>query len=117
MASEVAPWLPPATVAGQLPGVELDEAGELPADVELARLAAAEFVEDARGDLRTPDGFVATARVQLGAALLAGRWHARKGSPQGLVGFSEFGPAAVMREDPDVARLLGLGRYGKPGAL
>lgn len=116
MASEVAPWLPPATVAGQLPGVELDGSGELPADVELARMAAAEFVEGARGDLRTPEGFTAGPAVQLGAALLVGRLHARKGSPQGLVGFSEFGPAAVLREDPDVARLLGLGRYAKPVA-
>lgn len=48
--------------------------------------------------------------VELGAVMLAARWYARRGSPQGVVGYSDLGAAYVSRTDPDVARLLGLGR-------
>lgn len=135
MIDQDAPWLPATAVRDQLPGVALDGDGNLPADVELHRLAAADFVEDERRDLVIPavpavldvDGvtvlepavpasFGATPRIVLGAAMLVSRLKARQGSPQGLVGFGEFGPATVMREDPDVARMLGIGRFGKPVA-
>lgn len=117
MADQVAPWLPSALVARQVPGVDLDPEGALPLEVEDARVAAAAWVERQRRDLvGGVDGatFTPGADVVLGAAMLAARWHARKGSPQGLVGFAEFGPAAVLREDPDVFRMLGLGRYARP---
>lgn len=128
MAGEVAPWLTPAAVVAQIPGVQLDNAGELPADVELIRAAAGNWVEDQRRDLAvpavlddagavvTPASFSSTPRIVLGAAMYVGRLVARKGSPQGLASFGEFGPATVLRQDPDVAQLLGIGRYGKPVA-
>jgi hypothetical protein len=48
--------------------------------------------------------------VELGTILLAARWYARRASPAGFAGFADFGPAYVRSSDPDVARLLGLGR-------
>lgn len=114
MAGQVAAWLTPAAVANMLPGTQLDEAGQLSADVEMLRQAAAAYVEPKRRDLVVAGVFTPSADVLVGAALLVSRLHARKGSPQGLASFGEFGPAAVLREDPDVARLLGIGRFGKP---
>jgi hypothetical protein len=118
MADQVAAWLTPAAVVAMLPGAKLDEAGQLPADVELLRQAAAAYVEPKRRDLVDAAGvFTPTADVLIGSALLVSRLNARKGSPQGLASFGEFGPAPVSRVDPDVDRLLGIGaRYGKPVA-
>ena len=104
----VATWLTPAAVIALLPGVSLDAAGELPADVELLRQAAAAYVEPKRRDLVVADVFVPTADVLVGAALLVSRLHARKGSPQGIASFGEFGAAPITRVDPDVDRLLGI---------
>lgn len=107
-------WLSPAVVAEHLK-VSLGAGGELPAGAELARAAAAEFVADNRRDLFPEDGApVVGPRVVLGSALLAARLYARRSSPAGLASFGEFGPAAVLREDADVARLLGLARYARP---
>lgn len=116
MPDQVAAWLTPAAVVAMLPGTQLVGDGQLPADVELLRLAAAAYVEPKRRDLVVGGVFTPTADVLIGAALLVSRLNARKGSPQGLASFGEFGPAAVLRVDPDVERLLGIGRYGKPVA-
>lgn len=47
--------------------------------------------------------------VKLGAVMLAGRLFARRGTPLGVAGFSEFGGNAMLRHDPDIARLLKIG--------
>lgn len=116
----VAPWLTPALVVGQLPGVELDGGGALPADVETHRAAAGDYVERQRRDLFVDVGGVPTftppASVLLGAVMIVARLAARKGSPQGLASFGEFGPAAVLRLDPDIERMCGIGRSAKPVA-
>ena len=67
------------------------------------------------GEAQTPDA-VDHADVVFGAQLLTARYWARRGSPTGLASFGEFGAAAVVRLDPDVERLLGVGRYAKPVA-
>lgn len=105
-------WLPLARVKAALgrvvPGTD--------DDLEAARRAAAEWVEDHRRDLVWLDATEADVppTVWMGAVLLTNRILSRRGSPQGLAELGEFGPAAIIRSDPDVERLLGIGRYGRP---
>lgn len=73
------------------------------AALERATAAAVDWVE-----AHVPGPYGAPA--ELGAVLLAARWFARRSSPAGFASFAELGPAYVSRTDPDVARLLGLGR-------
>lgn len=49
-----------------------------------------------------------------GATLLAARLFRRKNSPAGVEAFGAEGVAYVMRNDPDVAMLLGLGSWSSP---
>jgi len=109
-------WLTSAAVAAQL---GLDPAEELPPLVEQVRLGAGAWVERARADLAWVDDTgqgvdVVGGDVLAGAALMVARLHARGASPLGLASFAEFGPSQVLRLDPDIERMLGLGRYGKP---
>lgn len=115
------PWLTEAAVATEL-GLTLAEGEPLPPKAELARLGAGALVERARADLAWVDGGTGLP-VELvggdllaGAALLTARLHARAASPLGVASFAEFGPAGVARFDPDIDRLLGLGRYAKAKA-
>lgn len=105
----------PATLETWLP---------LPADVpgspgsHGARLAAAQLVRRARPDLfdatTVPPTVPTDAAVIYGGQLLTARLWARRGSPAGIATFGEFGPGAILRLDPDVERLLGVGRYAPP---
>jgi hypothetical protein len=106
-------WLAAARVKAAL-GRSI--AGGTDQDLEDARKAAATFVERRRPDLVWLDATDqdVPADVWLGAVLLTNRLLARRGSPQGVAELGEFGPAHVARTDPDVERLLGIGRYGKP---
>lgn len=106
-------WLPAAKVKAAL-GRQL--AGGTDEDLETARTAAAAYVEARRADLVWLDALPGDvpADVWLGAVLMTNRLLARRGSPQGLAELGEFGPATVLRTDPDVERLLGIGRYAKP---
>jgi hypothetical protein len=112
-------WLTPAAVAAQL-GLTLAVDEPLPALAEQARLAAGALVERARPDLVWADSVTGESvelvggDVLAGGALLTARLHARGGSPLGLASYGEFGPSGVPRFDPDVDRLLGLGRYASP---
>jgi hypothetical protein len=45
---------------------------------------------------------------------LAGRWHTRRRSPDGLVAMAEMGAARVTSFDPDIDRLLRIGRHKRP---
>lgn len=112
-------WLALDAVLRQLglPTDQTDTPQAITADEK--RLAAAAAVERARPDLVTVDGagaasFAADPDVIEGALMLAARLYARKGSPQGLASYGDFGPAPVTRLDPDIERLLGVGRYGRP---
>lgn len=56
-----------------------------------------------------------TGDIILGAVMLVGRLWARKDSPNGVAAFGDLGPVYVQRNDPDIALMLGLGDYAKPG--
>lgn len=95
-------------------GLQLVVDGVDPGD-ETAREQAAAAAMD--WVVRNVDGVVddatrPTEDVVLGTAMLAARWAARRGSVLGVASFGEFGPSYVMRSDPDIAQLLGLGRPG-----
>lgn len=50
--------------------------------------------------------------IELGTLRLAARWHTRRRSPDGLVQVAqEMGSNRVPSFDPDIDRLLGIGRY------
>lgn len=55
-----------------------------------------------------------TEDLALGTLRLAGRWHTRRRSPDGLVAAGEFGTSRVPAFDADIERLLGIGRYAGP---
>lgn len=71
--------------------------------------AAAAWVEEKRPDV---DYRSVPATIQAGAAMLAWRWYQRRNSPAGVAGFPEFGTAGILRYDPDIAQLLGIGSSG-----
>lgn len=53
-------------------------------------------------------------RIVYGATLLAARYFRRKNSPAGVEAMGQQGAVYVMRTDPDVAQLLGLGTHSPP---
>lgn len=107
-----APWLPIDACLAQAATAEANAAGGV--DVERKRLAVASYVEQERRDLFVADVFTPPAHVVEGAVLMVARLVARKGAPLGVASYGDFGPADIVRFDPDVERLLGVGRYAKP---
>jgi hypothetical protein len=81
-----------------------------------AHAATVAYVERARPDLfiGEPAVFTPDGAVKYGAALLCNRWFARRTSPLGSSQNVEFGGSDFLRQDPDVAKLLGIGQEGKP---
>lgn len=83
--------------------------------VQLA--AAVAFVERVRGGSFNFTGAVLsdlpdpTADLTLGTLRLTARWHTRRRSPDALVSMGELGSVRVPSFDPDIERLLGIGRY------
>lgn len=59
--------------------------------------------------------FTPPADVILGAAMLANRWHERRGSALGTAGYTEFGTGTILRHDPDIARMLRLASFAPFG--
>ncbi|GAA4075751.1 hypothetical protein ACFFOS_27660 [Nocardioides kongjuensis] len=110
-------WLEPSTVTAVLGSVASDlPAGDLDGIVPGVR----GWVEDKRKDLLVGDGgdpevftFTPTPQVVLGAAFLVWRTYDRRRSPVGIVGASEDGYAGIVRDDPDIARFLGIGAAGR----
>lgn len=103
-------WLTPADVAGW---AQVD--GDPAANTNLidATRAAVALVEDKRRDLQTNQaaGFVPTDDVLLGTKLLAARLYERRGSLLGVAGYANFeGAAPILMTDPDIERLLQIGR-------
>jgi hypothetical protein len=82
--------------------------------------AAIVYVEQARaGEFNftgDPDSLLPTPGwdLVLGTVRLAGRWHNRRRSPDGMVDMGELGTARVPSVDPDIERLLGVGRFRAP---
>jgi hypothetical protein len=80
--------------------------------------AAVAFVERMRPtfnyeDVPTSDLEDPTDDLFLGTIRLAGRWHTRRRSPDGLIQMAELGASRVPSFDPDIERLLGIGRFAK----
>lgn len=79
--------------------------------------AAMAFVEDVHGGLYdfALSGSTTlpppSANLVLGTYRLAARWFARRKSPEALMGGGEMGASRVPSFDPDIDRLLGIGRY------
>lgn len=63
---------------------------------------------DPTSDLDDP-----TEDLFLGTVRLAGRWHTRRRSPDGLIQMAELGASRVPSFDPDIERLLSIGRFAK----
>jgi hypothetical protein len=111
-------WLEPSIVKamlGESLSAQLDDAS-LTAIVPGVR----DWVEDKRKDLLVTNTdeppvttFAAPPRVVLGASMLVWRTYDRRRTPAGLLGSSEDGYAGVIRDDPDIARYLGIGSSGK----
>lgn len=55
-----------------------------------------------------------TAKVAQGTLLYAFRLHNRRRSPDGTVDMGELGTARIPSNDPDIERLLGIGRWRPP---
>lgn len=105
-------WLEPSIVRAVLGSVvasvdDVDLVGVIP--------GVRTWVEDKRRDLLAGDPAVFTpgADVVLGAAMLVWRTVDRRRSPVGIVGTSEDGYAGIVRDDPDIARYLGIGAAGR----
>jgi hypothetical protein len=52
-----------------------------------------------------------TPDLKLGTMRLAARWFARRTSPEALVEMGDLAPGRIPSFDPDIDRLLGIGRY------
>jgi hypothetical protein len=79
--------------------------------------AAVAYVERVRPEFDYADlpvGEIPTDDLILGTIRLAGRWHTRRRSPDGLVNMAELGASRVPSFDPDIEKLLGVGRYRAP---
>lgn len=74
--------------------------------VERVRTGWFDFEGDPLSTLPAPP-----ADLELGAIRLAGRWHTRRRSPDGLVQMAELGASRVTSYDPDIDRMLGIGRF------
>lgn len=65
-------------------------------------------------DEEDPPVFTPPADVILGAVLLASRWHARRGTQLGTMGYAELGGVeTILIQDPDIRRLLRMGPLGR----
>jgi hypothetical protein len=81
--------------------------------------AAVEFVERIHSGRFNFTGQPSTLplpnfNLKLGTVMLAKRWHTRRRSPQMLVAAAEMGSARVPSFDPDIDRLLRLGKHAIP---
>jgi hypothetical protein len=54
-----------------------------------------------------------TDDLWLGTVRLAGRWHDRRRSPDGMVNMGDLGSTRVASIDTDIQMLLGIGRFRK----
>lgn len=101
-------WLEPADVSAAF------NLGDVTGNtaLESATAAAAAYVESVRPDLITEaDLYQPTASVKHGAAMLAARLYERRGALLGVAPSAGYEEAAtILRQDPDIERLLGIGR-------
>jgi hypothetical protein len=67
------------------------------------------FDDDSASTLPAP-----TADLCLGTIRLAGRWDTRRRSADGMIVMAEMGATRVASFDPDIDRMLGIGRFAPP---
>lgn len=79
--------------------------------VERVRAGGYNFAGDLDSPLPDPAD---DSSLQLGTIRLAGRWHTRRRSPDALVDMGELGNTRVPGIDPDIERLLRIGRHAVP---
>jgi len=77
------------------------------------------FITDDDGVLVEPatyslQGEIEAESLELGALMLASRLHARRRSPDKTLFMAETGTTTISDVDNDIARLLRIGRHGKP---
>lgn len=77
--------------------------------VERVKADTFNFADESGLDLEDPD-----ADLILGTIRLAGRWNARRRSVDGLVNMGDMGAGRVPSFDPDIDRLLRIGRFQGP---
>lgn len=118
----MAEWL---TADGVVAALGSDLAGVINGTaLEFWTAAACDYVEDKRPDLMVvtydvdevtvlSTEFQATDRVKAGTVLLAHRLYQRRTSALGIVGVTSDAVASVLRDDPDIERMLGIGRHRK----
>jgi len=97
----LAPGMPPIDDDDRLAQV-LDAAV---AFVERVRDGDFNFTGDVGSPLPAP-----SSDVRLGTLRLAARWHTRRRSPDALIQMAEMGASRVPSFDPDIDRLLRIGR-------
>lgn len=81
--------------------------------------AAVAFVERVRPDFNYTEDPLSeapapAADLVLGTVRLAGRWHDRRRAPDGQIAMGDLGTSTVPSVDPDISRLLGIGRFAPP---
>lgn len=103
-------WLDADRAKAMVEGTAPENSPAWDADVAAARA----YIEGRRLDLfvGTPAVFTPDAAVQLGTAMLANRLYARRTSPMGTSQNVEFGGSEILRQDPDIAKLCGIGSEG-----
>lgn len=107
----MADWIDAAFVAAHADVKGVDPTG---AALVNATAAAAAYVQDARPDLGwAVEGFAPSAAVKLGAAMLAWRLYQRRSAPLGVATSNTGEPVEILRTDPDIERLLGVGSAGR----
>lgn len=97
-------WLPTALVLSWL---KKDETSDV---IEQCRLAAAEWIEDQRPDLRatfTANSGPKLARMRQAGLLAVARLVSRMDTPNGVIAFAELGAGSLLSTDPDVKRMVG----------
>jgi len=78
--------------------------------VERVRRSSFNFTADPLSELPEP-----TADLVLGTVRLAYRWHTRRRSPDALVTMADLGASRIPSFDPDIDRMLGIGRFARMG--
>lgn len=88
------------------------------AQLQQALDAAVAFVERVRPEFNYADPLSdkpePTADHVLGTVRLAGRWHDRRRASNGQTSMAELGNTSVPSVDPDISRLLRIGRFAPP---
>lgn len=108
----MATWLDADLAKAMVEGTAPTNSTAWSADVD----AACAWVEKQRPDLLAGDPGVFTpgADVKLGTAMYALRLYTRRTSSLGVSQNTEWGGSDILRQDPDIAKLLGIGAEGRP---